>query len=64
MGRTLVSLYKLDLCKNVYRTLGKTSLIPDNREDLKTMLDTFILEKAVYELNYELNNRPDWVMII
>jgi maltose alpha-D-glucosyltransferase / alpha-amylase len=27
------------------------------------MLDTFILEKAVYELNYELNNRPDWVSI-
>ncbi len=45
-------------------TLGKeTALVPDNNEDLKIMLDTFILEKAVYELNYELNNRPDWVII-
>ena len=49
--------------KSYIRTLGKTNLIPDNREDLKTMLDTYILEKAVYELNYELNNRPDWVII-
>ncbi len=49
---------------NTYiRTLGKSKLIPDNKEDLKIMLDTFILEKAVYELNYELNNRPDWVSI-
>jgi len=44
-------------------TLGNTNLIPDNKEDIKIMLDTYILEKAVYELNYELNNRPDWVNI-
>ncbi len=49
--------------KTYIETLGETRLIPDNQEDLKTMLDTFILEKAVYELNYELNNRPDWVSI-
>ena len=24
---------------------------------------TFLLEKAIYELGYELNNRPDWVVI-
>ena len=27
------------------------------------MLTIFELEKAVYELRYELNNRPDWVGI-
>ena len=27
------------------------------------LLDLFILEKAVYELHYELNNRPDWMEI-
>jgi maltose alpha-D-glucosyltransferase/alpha-amylase len=29
--------------------------------ELKTLLDVFLLEKAVYELGYELNNRPTWV---
>jgi maltose alpha-D-glucosyltransferase/alpha-amylase len=23
----------------------------------------YLLQKAVYELNYELNNRPDWVSV-
>ena len=27
------------------------------------LLSVFELEKAVYELRYELNNRPDWVGI-
>jgi maltose alpha-D-glucosyltransferase/alpha-amylase len=27
------------------------------------LLDLFLIEKALYELNYELNNRPDWVRI-
>ena len=26
-------------------------------------LDAFLLEKAMYELIYEMNNRPDWVSI-
>ena len=28
-----------------------------------TLLDAFMLDKALYELAYELNNRPDWVRI-
>ena len=27
------------------------------------MLGAFLLQKAVYEVSYELNNRPDWVRI-
>jgi maltose alpha-D-glucosyltransferase / alpha-amylase len=27
------------------------------------LIDFFTLEKAVYEVNYELANRPDWVSI-
>ncbi len=42
---------------------GVADLIPHNRSDLQTLLDAFLLEKALYELNYELNNRPDWVRI-
>jgi maltose alpha-D-glucosyltransferase / alpha-amylase len=50
--------------KTYIEILGKTRLIPDNHEDIKIMLDTFILEKAVYELKYELNNRPDWIIYL
>ena len=27
------------------------------------MLEFYLLDKAIYELRYELNNRPDWVPI-
>jgi maltose alpha-D-glucosyltransferase/alpha-amylase len=27
------------------------------------MIEVFLLEKAVYELGYEMNNRPDWLVI-
>jgi maltose alpha-D-glucosyltransferase/alpha-amylase len=32
-------------------------------EAARGLLDLFVLEKALYELRYELNNRPDWVAI-
>jgi maltose alpha-D-glucosyltransferase/alpha-amylase len=35
--------------------------LPDSKEELRILLDAHLLEKAVYELGYELNNRPDWV---
>ena len=37
--------------------------LPDDPEEVRTLLDVFLLDKAVYELGYELNNRPDWVRI-
>jgi maltose alpha-D-glucosyltransferase/alpha-amylase len=37
--------------------------LPSNREELDILLNVYLLEKALYELGYELNNRPDWVRI-
>ncbi|HEX5317263.1 MAG TPA: hypothetical protein VFX22_11490, partial [Candidatus Kapabacteria bacterium] len=37
--------------------------VPKNSEDLHVMLDAYLLDKAVYEVGYELNNRPSWVLI-
>jgi len=37
--------------------------LPKGREELVALLDVYQLEKAVYEMAYELNNRPDWLRI-
>jgi maltose alpha-D-glucosyltransferase / alpha-amylase len=37
--------------------------IPSDPAARKAMLDLFMVEKAVYELKYELDNRPDWIAI-
>ncbi|MDG5815465.1 maltose alpha-D-glucosyltransferase [Chitinispirillales bacterium ANBcel5] len=39
------------------------SFIPDNTNDVFTLLRTFLLDKAIYELGYEINNRPEWITI-
>jgi maltose alpha-D-glucosyltransferase / alpha-amylase len=36
---------------------------PASKLQAKALIDFFILEKAVYEVNYELANRPDWLGI-
>jgi maltose alpha-D-glucosyltransferase/alpha-amylase len=41
----------------------EASFIPKNEEDVTLMLEIYLLEKAVYEIGYELNNRPDWIGI-
>jgi maltokinase len=39
------------------------SLLPSGQLAIERLLSVFELEKAVYELRYELDNRPDWVGI-
>jgi len=37
--------------------------LPADPEQMARLLDALTLDKALYELLYELNNRPDWVRI-
>jgi maltokinase len=46
-----------------YLAAVDAALMPPGEAPTRTMLSIFELEKAVYELRYELNNRPDWVGI-
>ena len=36
---------------------------PTDQDELRTTLELAMLQKVLYELSYELNNRPDWVSI-
>ena len=39
------------------------SIPAEDREEFEILWDAHLLEKAIYELGYELNNRPQWVGI-
>jgi maltose alpha-D-glucosyltransferase/alpha-amylase len=36
---------------------------PEGEEQARALIELFTLEKALYEIRYELDNRPDWVGI-
>lgn len=47
-----------------YRTATRgAAFLPPDDATFNTMLDAFELEKMLYEVRYELQNRPDWVRI-
>ncbi|MEN6383624.1 MAG: hypothetical protein ABFD79_00310 [Phycisphaerales bacterium] len=45
-----------------FNNLSGTDFLPDALEDLEYVLDFYMLEKAIYELDYELHNRPAWLI--
>ncbi len=45
------------------RTTAGSSIVPANQADFSQLLDVYLLDKALYELVYELNNRPAWLRI-
>lgn len=49
--------------KTYLKKTNKYDFIPEDEESFEILLETYLLEKAIYELKYELNNRPDWVII-
>jgi maltose alpha-D-glucosyltransferase/alpha-amylase len=44
-------------------TPGMLELVTPDPQDRRLMLDFYRLEKCVYEVHYELNNRPAWLPI-
>jgi maltose alpha-D-glucosyltransferase/alpha-amylase len=49
--------------RSYLKTIGDAKFVPTDPAAFERLLQAFVLEKAVYELGYELNNRPDWVAI-
>jgi trehalose synthase-fused probable maltokinase len=46
-----------------YHETADPALLPAGDVAFERLLTVFELEKAVYELRYELNNRPEWIHI-
>lgn len=46
-----------------YDTSGSARYLPGDSRARGKLLEIYLLAKAVYELGYELNNRPSWVGI-
>jgi maltose alpha-D-glucosyltransferase/alpha-amylase len=62
----LESWYK-NISNNYIKAYLKSSdgvgYIPETQEELEGLLNVYLIEKAVYEIGYEMNNRPDWSVI-
>jgi len=53
----------LEFLRAYLATAGAAAFLPRDPAETALLLDLHLLEKAVYELGYELNNRPSWVRI-
>jgi maltose alpha-D-glucosyltransferase/alpha-amylase len=42
---------------------GAARLLPESVAERDALLNAHLLDKALYELGYELDNRPSWVAI-
>ncbi|ESR22589.1 maltose alpha-D-glucosyltransferase [Lutibaculum baratangense] len=60
-------MWREEACRNflnAYReTMGDCPSLPEPIGEANRLLETFLLEKAFYELVYEASNRPRWVSI-
>lgn len=52
-----------DAFLEAYLTAAKGASFVPSEQDREALLRAHLMEKAVYELGYELNNRPDWAHI-
>lgn len=53
----------LAFLKSYVSAIGDAGLLPRTVEERRVLLDTHLLDKGLYELLYELNNRPAWTRI-
>jgi maltose alpha-D-glucosyltransferase/alpha-amylase len=45
------------------RAAAGVASVPADADAFQSLLDLFVVEKALYELRYEIAHRPDWIAI-
>lgn len=48
---------------NAYDPIARAAGLYGSREDAQRLITLFEIEKALYEVRYELGNRPDWTYV-
>jgi len=46
-----------------FDAVGSHAVLPAQQRNTDALLRAYVVDKAIYEIGYELNNRPDWVAI-
>jgi maltose alpha-D-glucosyltransferase/alpha-amylase len=46
-----------------FEVAGDSPLLPDTADERRRILHALLLDKAIYEVGYELDNRPDWLPV-
>jgi maltose alpha-D-glucosyltransferase / alpha-amylase len=59
--RAWVSTVQQRLLDEYLLEIAPSGLVPVDPADVQLLLDLFVLDKAFYEIRYELANRPEWV---
>jgi maltose alpha-D-glucosyltransferase/alpha-amylase len=49
--------------RTYYEFAKGVDVVPSEPELFEKLLEAYVIDKAFYELAYELNNRPSWVII-
>jgi predicted trehalose synthase len=43
--------------------MGAANVLPDTEDDLRHLIDVHLVGLALYQVHYELNNRPEWLSV-
>ncbi len=62
-GRAWAALARDSFMGQYLPAVGGTDLLPTDRESVELLLTSLQAAQALYEIDYELHSRPDWVAI-